>query len=241
MDNKISVVIRTHNEQKHIEEVLKSLRNQTYGNYEIIVVDSESTDDTRRIAEKYECKIVGIKKSDFNYSYASNVGVKNSTGDIICFLSGHSVPAYNTYLEEINKVFQDENIGGCYGDVIALEDGSWIEKLYNKLGYIKNKIKNSKQEIKLESEIHPGILSCSNAAIRKSILEIHPFADELGKMGGEDVELAYRIIEDGKYVAQVQNLLVKHSHGSGLINFLNELKNWKVMYQEVLKFIYNNK
>lgn len=241
MEKRISVVIRTYNEQKHIEEVIESLKNQTYNNYEIIVVDSESTDNTRKIAEKHNCKIVGIKKSDFNYSYASNIGVQNATGEIICFLSGHSVPAYNTYLEELNKTFQNNKIGGCYGDVIALEDGSWIEKLYNKLGYIKNKIKNSKENIKLETEIHPGILSCSNAAIRKSILERHPFADELGKKGGEDVELAYRIIEDGYYVAQVQSLLVKHSHGSGLKKFLKELRNWKVMYAEVIDYIQSNK
>ena len=60
----------------------------------------------------------------------------------------------------------------------------------------------------------------------------------MGKKGGEDVELAYRIIQDGLYIAQVPELLVKHSHGSDLKKFLRELKNWKIMYQEVLDYIY---
>ena len=237
MNYKISIVIRTYNEQKHLPEVLESIKNQTYKNYEIILVDSESTDKTVEIAKKYGVKIVPILKKDFNYSYASNVGVKNSSGDIVCFLSGHSVPAKNNYLEETNKIFQDEKIGGCYGDVIALKDGSIWEKLYNKLGYIKNVLLGKKDKVKLETEIHPGILSCSNASIRKSVFDKHLFVDELGKKGGEDVELAYRIIQDGFYVAQVPNLLVKHSHGSKLKKFLKELKNWKVMYQEVLTYI----
>lgn len=242
MDYKISVVIRTYNEEKHLKEVLESLKNQTYQNFEIIVVDSESTDKSVAIAKSYNAIIVPILKKDFNYSYASNIGVKNATGDIICFLSGHSVPVQTDYLEKTNQIFQNPKIGGCYGDVIALKDGSWIEKVYNKLGYLKNKIKNKgKNVITLETEIHPGILSCSNASIRKKLLEKHSFADELGKKGGEDVELAYRIIKDGMFVASVPDLLVYHSHGSHLFKFIKELKNWKTMYQEVLLYIENNK
>lgn len=240
MDYKISVVIRTFNEEKHLSEVLESLKNQTYKNFEVIIVDSESTDNTLNIAKNYNVKIVPILKKDFNYSYASNVGVKNSTGDIICFLSGHSVPATNTYLEETNNVFQNDKIGGCYGDVIALEDGSIWEKLYNKLGYIKNIILGKGKKVTLETEIHPGILSCSNASIRANIFKEHLFADELGKKGGEDVEIAYRIIKDGYYIAQVPNLLVKHSHGNNFKKFIKELKNWKVMYNEVIIYIKNH-
>ena len=183
MNYKISIIIRTYNEEKHIQEVLESLNKQTYKNYEIILIDSESTDRTVEIAKKYSVKVVSIKKKDFNYSYASNVGIMNATGDILCFLSGHSVPVKETYLEDTNNVFQNENIGGCYGDVIALEDGSFTEKTFNFLGYVKNKIKNRGQEIKLENAIHPGILSCSNASARKKLLEKHLFREELGKGG----------------------------------------------------------
>ena len=58
---KISIIIRTYNEIKHIEDVLKSIIKQTYKNYEIIVVDSESTDGTLDVVEKYTSKIIKIK------------------------------------------------------------------------------------------------------------------------------------------------------------------------------------
>ena len=57
MDYKISVVIRTYNEEKHIGEVLKSLNKQTYSNFEVIILDSQSTDNTIKIAQNYDVRI----------------------------------------------------------------------------------------------------------------------------------------------------------------------------------------
>lgn len=239
MDYRISVVIRVYNEQKHIREVLESLKKQTYKNFETIILDSESIDDTLKIASEYDVRIEHIKKSDFNYSYASNRCVELAKGNIVCFLSGHSVPIKETYLEDTNRVFQDEKIGGCYGDVVALPDGSLTEKVFNRLGYIKNKIKGNNNGIKLETEIHPGIFSCSNASARRELLLKHPFAEELGR-GGEDIEVAYRIIKDGYYIASVPDLLVMHSHGKKFFKFIEEIKNWRIMWNDVLKFIQLN-
>lgn len=236
-DYKISVVVRTYNEEKHLGELLDKLESQTYTNYEVVVVDSESTDTTREIALQHQANVVSIRKSDFNYSYSSNVGVANATGDIVCFLSGHSVPVKDTYLRDICDVFSaNPAIGGCYGDVVALPDGSWVEKAFNQLGYLKNKIRGKEKGMVLENAVHPGIFSCSNAAARRDLLLKHPFIEELGD-GGEDIEVAYRMIQDGFFVAQVPELLVMHSHGIGLIQFLQQYKKWQKMYQKVLEYI----
>lgn len=240
---KISIVIRTFNEEKHIKELMEMLKKQTYRNFEIIIVDSQSTDKTIEIASRYlddlNIKLVEIEKKDFDYSFASNLGVNNSCGDIICFLSGHSVPVSENYLSTINDIFQKGDIGGCYGDVIAHKDGSIYEKIYSRLGVIKNNAFRKNKIIKLEKKFHKGMLSCSNASIRKEILLRHPFARELGKNGGEDLEVAYRILKDGMYIAMSPHLIVKHSHGNGLFKFIKELNNWKKIYNEVLEYIHN--
>lgn len=234
---KISVIIRTYNEEKRIGDVLEILSKQDYNNYEILIVDSQSTDKTLSICKNYNTKVISIDKRDFNYSYASNIGAENATGDILCYLSGHSVPVEINYLKNINEIFQDETIGGCYGDIVALDDGSLVEKLFHYLGYIKNM--NKSRKIVYEKKIHPGILSCSNASVRKNIWKKNKFKEELGK-GGEDVELAYRIIQSGYVIAKAPNLLVKHSHGSNLFKFTKELKSWKNMYKNVEEYIRNN-
>lgn len=228
----VSVLIRTYNESKWIETVLKSIHGQSYKNYEIIVVDSESTDNTIDICKKYGCKIVNIKKSDFNYSYASNVGIKNCAGEIVNFLSGHSVPVNNDYLERAVRHFANNNVMGVYGEVKALPDGSITEKLFHYMGY-----KNSQRKgVISEIEVHPGILSCSNAFINKEFAKNNPFKIELGK-GGEDVEMAHNIIKNKYSIIKDPNLLVMHSHGSNLLKFLKEMKAWRTMYQQVHNFI----
>lgn len=238
-ENRISIVIRTYNEVKHINEVLKSLINQTYPNYEIIIVDSGSVDGTLDVIAKYPVKLLSIRKEDFNYSYASNIGVQNATGDIICFLSGHSVPVSKNYLAKTNEIFQNDTIGAIYGEVIALPDGSITEKLFHRIGYLKSRLRSGNKKISLEKEIHPGIFSCSNASARRSLLLRHPFKEELGR-GGEDVEVAYRIIQDGYFVAKSLETVAMHSHGSSLKKFIKEYKAWGGMYKDVLNFIEKN-
>ncbi|MCV3296565.1 MAG: glycosyltransferase [Oenococcus sp.] len=233
---KISVVIRTYNEDKHLEEVFQSLRSQTFQNFEVIVVDSESTDRTLEIAKKYGANIVHIRKQNFNYSYASNIGVQNASGELVCFLSGHSVPCSDTYLMRTLEIFKNDQIGGCYGDVVALSDGSVTEKLFNGLGYAKNILLSRSRTVTLESAIHQGILSCNNACIRRNLLLSHPFVEALGA-GGEDIEVAYRILQDGYLIAKVPKLLVRHSHGEGILDFRKSLKSWKEMYSNVLEYI----
>lgn len=229
---KISIVIRTYNEEKHIKSVLESIYSQDYKNFEVIIVDSQSTDNTLKICSSYPCNIVNIKKSRFNYSYASNIGAANSSGDIICYLSGHSVIKKNDYLSYAASLFRDNSIGGVYGEVIALSDGSIIEKLFNGIGYIKSLLKG----IVYETKIHPGILSCSNAMLRKDIWEKHKFKEELGA-GGEDVEMANCILDDGYKIIKAPKLLVRHSHGSNIKAFIKEFKAWRLMYEDVLNYI----
>ena len=231
---KISIIIRTFNESKRLRQVLNSISKQSFKDYEVIIVDSESTDNTLEIAKSFGCKIVNIKKADFNYSYASNVGCANSQGEILVFLSGHSCPVKKTYLRNIFDIFSNEEIGGCYGDTIPYSNAGFFEFLFYWLGHLKNLIFFNKNIV--ENKIHPGSLSCSNAAIRKKLWEKHPFDEKFGD-GGEDLYFAHQILVDGYKIVKSNKLLVRHSHGKNYKQFKQELNNWKRMYQKFEKEI----
>ncbi len=87
----ISVIIATKNEEKHIAGVLKSLSKQSYKFFEVIVVDSDSTDNTTLIAKNFGSKVYVLRAKMFpkgtkNYRGVQvNFGVKKSKGDIIFF------------------------------------------------------------------------------------------------------------------------------------------------------------
>ena len=80
----ISIIIPTLNEEKYIERCLKSLKNQSFRNFEIIVSDSYSTDDTVKIAKKYGAKVVLTKKT--GPAAGRNEGARKAKGSILVFL-----------------------------------------------------------------------------------------------------------------------------------------------------------
>jgi glycosyltransferase involved in cell wall biosynthesis len=84
----ISVIIPTRNEENYIEESLLSLKNQTYQNIEIIVVDDVSVDRTVNVAKRYVDRLI-IKKT--NIPQAKNLGVKSAKGDIFLFMDSDNI------------------------------------------------------------------------------------------------------------------------------------------------------
>ena len=122
-----SIIIRTKNEARNIEKVLSMLRAQTYQNFEIIVVDSGSRDDTIERTKKFGATILQIPPEDFSYPYALNYGIgRSSATTYICILSAHSIPISTRWLEcGIRDFRAHEKVAGVYGNVRALPDGTF--------------------------------------------------------------------------------------------------------------------
>lgn len=84
----ISIVLPVYNGEKHVEKAIKSVLNQSYSNYELIIVDDGSTDKTTRILSKFKNKenVRIIKKNNGGVSSARNAGISYATGDYLMFL-----------------------------------------------------------------------------------------------------------------------------------------------------------
>lgn len=97
---KISIIVTTKNEEGVISNLLESISIQTYKNYELIVVDNNSTDATILIAKKYKAKtyIKGPERS-----VQRNFGVKKATGDYVLILDADMVLTKNV-LKELSKI-----------------------------------------------------------------------------------------------------------------------------------------
>ena len=89
MNKKISVIIPNYNEEKYIEECLQSLLAQTFDEFEIIIVDDGSTDNSVSIIKKYmeiDSRISLIEQKNQYAGAARNHGMRIATGDYLCFL-----------------------------------------------------------------------------------------------------------------------------------------------------------
>lgn len=101
----ISVIIPTYNEEKLIEPTLLSVRSQTIPAKEIIVVDGNSKDNTRKIAKKY-AKVINKKSS---VPIARNIGAKASKSDLLLFLDADTLLLPNA-LEMLSQPFNNDGV-----------------------------------------------------------------------------------------------------------------------------------
>jgi len=115
---KISVITVTKNSEKFLEENINSLENQTYKNFEHIIIDGKSTDRTVEIIKKNSDKIrYWISESDSGLYDAMNKGIEASTGDIIGILNSDDI-YFPDALKIVNKYFSEiENLDFLFGTV----------------------------------------------------------------------------------------------------------------------------
>ena len=91
-DDLVSIIIPCFNSEKYLNETLKSVFSQTYKNYEIIIIDDCSTDNTRSIINLYADKLkVEFLTKNMGVSHARNIGTKLSKGKFIQYLDADDV------------------------------------------------------------------------------------------------------------------------------------------------------
>ena len=115
---KITIITVTKNSEKFIKQNIKSVQNQNYKNYEHIIVDGNSKDNTVKILKSFKKKIKLIKNyNDKGLYHAMNVGIKNSSGDIIGILNSDDIYFKNS-LKLVNKYFnKNKNLDFLFGSV----------------------------------------------------------------------------------------------------------------------------
>ena len=135
---KISVITVVKNNKKDIERNINSVLNQTYKNYEHIIIDGKSDDGTLDIIKKYQNKIsYWVSQKDDGLYDAMNKGLDLAKGDIIGILNSDDI-YYEKALEYVKQYFEKyENIDFLYGTVIKYKKlcGYNPKKIYWSFGF----------------------------------------------------------------------------------------------------------
>ncbi len=118
MKNRFSIVIPVFNKEKYIKETILSVLNQTYDNYEIIIINDASTDNSLKIIEEVisDKAVIINNKNNLGLSASRNIGFEASSDKYVTFLDGDDVWEKN-FLKEINELiinFPKESIFGTY-------------------------------------------------------------------------------------------------------------------------------
>ncbi len=89
---KISVIISTYNRAPYLKQALGALQYQTYDDFEVVVVNGPSTDDTDQVLSEFEGAIKRCDCASRNISASRNIGIKAAQGEIVAFLDDDAVP-----------------------------------------------------------------------------------------------------------------------------------------------------
>ena len=116
---KISIITVSYNSANTIETTFKSILKQSYSDIEYIVVDGGSTDNTLKIAKKYNEIITTLVSEQDNGLYdAMNKGIKLATGDIIGLINSDDLFCDSDALTKVVKVFEtNKNLDSVYADL----------------------------------------------------------------------------------------------------------------------------
>ena len=119
MIKKISVVINTYNRCKDLEQLLESLYYLEYKNFEVIVVNGPSTDNTNVVLEKYKNDIKIASTDQINLSVSRNIGIAMSAGDYVAFIDDDAIPD-RLWLNKLLKGFNEPDVAGVGGDTFDI-------------------------------------------------------------------------------------------------------------------------
>lgn len=109
-DIKFSIIMPAYNAAEFIEDAISSILNQTYSNYELIVIDDCSTDNTYEIVKK--CSNIKLLQTPINsrQGAARNIGLNNCSGDYILFLDADDKFYDNYVFEKLVSLIKDKNL-----------------------------------------------------------------------------------------------------------------------------------
>jgi len=188
-----SIVIPLYNKEKEISQTLKSILSQTFTDFEVIIVNDGSTDNSLKVVESIkDDRIRIINKENGGVSSARNRGVLEAKGDYIAFLDADDLWD-NKYLLTMNKLINDFNnasIFSCQFGFVNNKHISPANGIHKKRGYIDNYF--------LEANKAP-LIHTSSVIIKKSCFEIIGLFNTQYRRG-EDVDMWCRLSENFKHV-----------------------------------------
>ena len=196
---RVSVVVCVYNGEKTLADCLEGTARLDYPDFEVIVVDDGSTDQSARIASGFDVRL--IRTENRGLSRARNAGIQAATGEIVAFLDADARPDPD-WLAHLALTFRAHDVAGVGGPNVApVGEGMVAECVGNAPGGPAHVLSTD-----LEAEHIPGC----NMAFRKKALEAIGGFDPRFRVAGDDVDVCWRIQERGWRIGFSPGALVWH-------------------------------
>ena len=207
---KTSILVLTRNEAQNIGACLTAVYAQKHaGPFEVVLVDSGSTDSTVEVARQFPVRIEQISGSAFHHSRTRNFAASLAQGDVLVFLVADAIPVSEDWLQGLLNNFDDPGVGAVYGRQMpkpesSLERQDALDTIYGTQRIVKDPAHRNGMGYRFYH------FSDVNAAIRRSVWEAVRFPEELKVF--EDLGIAKLILDGGWKIVYEPRAAVYHSH-----------------------------
>jgi len=197
---KASVVVCSYNGAKTLDRCLESLKNVDYPDYEVVLVDDGSKDNTQEIAAKHPW-IVNIRQENKGLSYARNVGARASKGDVIVYTDSDCM-ADPDWLYYLVGTLLSGDYAGVGGPNISPPAENWVQACVSAAP-------GGPSHVLLTDVVAEHIPGCNMAFHRWAFEQVGGFDPEYRK-AGDDVDFCWRLQSSGGVIAFSPAAIVWH-------------------------------
>ena len=196
---KVSVVVATHNAARTLDDCLRSLLNLRYPDYEVIVVNDGSTDESDVIMQRYPYRVITTPNK--GVSAARNEGMRAATGEIVAYIDSdaRADPDWLCYLA---STFGESDVVAVGGPNLVPKEDNWVAKcVYRSPG--------GPTQVMLDDQSAEHIPGCNMAFWKWALEEIGRF-DPIFKRAADDVDICWRLLERGYRIGFSPSAIVWH-------------------------------
>jgi GT2 family glycosyltransferase len=233
----VSVIICTYNRHKCLDHCLKSIKRQNYQNFEIIVVNGPSTDDTENLLKK--CKDIRViqQKILTGISAARNCGISMARGDIVAFIDDDAVADKN-WLQSLVGGYHEATVG-CVGGIVYEPGKTSVQfenGIVNKSG-VSFTVRSLNSPAKKNQ--FPYCMG-TNCSFNKNILHQVGGFDPYFRYHLDESDLCVRIVQAGFKIIFQNDAAVIHYSAEGNNRISPDNLNSYEIYKNSMYFILKN-
>ncbi len=204
----VSIILPTYNGEQYIAETLKSVINQSYSNFEVLVINDGSTDNTLSLLENIDPRIKVISKKNGGIANARNKGLANVSGQYVAFLDHDDIWHPKKLALQVDYLLNNDDIAVVYSDFTRWEGGE-ANAFYDKA--IEYSINDKYSGWIYQELVMTNHVLFSTALFRKAVFDDVGVFNETLKIA-DDWDMAIRISRKYQFLQIVPSLVLYRVH-----------------------------
>lgn len=232
---KVTVVMNFYNEEKYLSQAIESILNQTYSDFELLLVDDASTDMSHEIAHSYTDSRIRIIRNQTNQglAYSRNVGMREARGEYIAFADADDYSACNRIEQEVKCLDENKEVlaVSCWSNYID-EDGRLIE--------YEPSILMDEHEVKA-SFLVSNPFSNPGSMIRRDVFEKYKIFQKEELRVSQDYFFWLQVLEVGSLKIIPEKLLFYRVHNSKAQQNMNkDKKQYDTLMKKLVRYAWSS-